>query len=85
MRFLIQRVSEAKVTVDNEVIGEIGDGFCVLIGIAETDTEEIADVLIKKMTGLRIFQSTQTAEKATGRPSSRPAHPNMPIGCMSTS
>ena len=56
MRFLIQRVSEAKVTVDNEVIGEIGDGFCVLIGIAETDTEEIADVLIKKMTGLRIFQ-----------------------------
>ena len=56
MRFLIQRVSEAKVTVDDEVIGEIGDGFCVLIGIAETDTEEIADVLIKKMTGLRIFQ-----------------------------
>ena len=56
MRFLIQRVSEAKVTVDNEVIGEIGDGFCVLIGIAETDTPEIADVLIKKMTGLRIFQ-----------------------------
>ena len=56
MRFLIQRVSAAKVTVDDEVIGEIGDGFCVLIGIAETDTEEIADVLIKKMTGLRIFQ-----------------------------
>lgn len=56
MRFLIQRVSEAKVTVDNEVIGEIGDGFCVLIGIAETDTAEIADVLIKKMTSLRIFQ-----------------------------
>ena len=56
MRFLIQRVSEAKVTVDDEVIGEIGQGFCVLIGIAETDTEEIADALIRKMTGLRIFQ-----------------------------
>ena len=56
MRFLIQRVSEAKVTVDDEVLGEIGQGFCVLIGIAETDTEEIADALIRKMTGLRIFQ-----------------------------
>lgn len=56
MRFLIQLVSEASVTVDEKVIGQIGQGYCVLIGISETDTEEIADALIRKMIGLRIFQ-----------------------------
>lgn len=56
MRFLIQLVSEASVTVDDKVIGQIGQGYCVLIGISETDTEEIADSMIKKMIGLRIFQ-----------------------------
>ena len=42
-------------TVDNEIIGKIGKGFLVLIGISQTDTKEIADKLIRKMTGLRIF------------------------------
>lgn len=56
MRFLIQRVSEASVSVDHQVIGSIGKGFLVLIGISQTDTQSIADKMIKKMLGLRIFE-----------------------------
>lgn len=59
MRFVIQRVSEASVTVEQQVIGKIGKGFLVLIGINDSDTEEIADKMIKKMTGLRIFEDSQ--------------------------
>ena len=55
MRFLIQRVSDAKVTVDGKVLGEIGLGFVVLIGIGHEDNEQIADKMIKKLVGLRIF------------------------------
>lgn len=55
MKFVVQRVTEASVTVDETCIGKIGKGFLVLIGIAETDTEAIADKLIKKLIGLRIF------------------------------
>ena len=55
MKFVIQRVTKASVTVDKEVVGSIGKGFMVLIGIAQTDTRETADKLIRKMTGLRIF------------------------------
>lgn len=55
MKFVVQRVTEATVTVDETCIGKIGKGFLVLIGIAETDTEAIADKLIKKLIGLRIF------------------------------
>lgn len=56
MRFVIQRVKEASVSVDQEVIGEIGKGFLVLIGVSDSDTKEIADKMIRKMTGLRIFE-----------------------------
>ena len=56
MKFLIQRVVQASVTVDQEVIGAIQKGFLVLIGVTEDDTEEIADKLIKKLIGLRIFE-----------------------------
>ena len=56
MRFLIQRVSEASVTIDGEVAGAIGQGFCVLIGVSEEDTKETADLMVRKMLGLRIFQ-----------------------------
>ena len=55
MKFVIQRVEHAQVEVEGEVIGKIGPGFMVLIGIAETDTEEIADKMIQKMLKLRIF------------------------------
>lgn len=56
MRFLIQRVSEASVAVDHQVIGSIGKGFLVLIGISQNDTQNIADKMIRKMLGLRIFE-----------------------------
>ena len=56
MKFVIKKVSHASVTVEDQVIGKIGRGFLVLIGIAETDTKEIADRLIKKLLGLRIFE-----------------------------
>ena len=59
MKFLIQRVTEASVTVDGNVIGEIGKGFFVLIGVCDTDTEEIADKMIKKLLGLRIFADSE--------------------------
>ena len=56
MKFVIQRVTEASVSVEGEVIGKIGKGFLVLIGVGESDTKEIADKLVKKLVGLRIFE-----------------------------
>lgn len=56
MRFLIQRVNEANVSVDNKVIGSIQRGFLVLAGISVSDTKEIADKMVKKLIGLRIFE-----------------------------
>ena len=56
MKFVIQRVREASVTVDQTCIGQIQKGFLVLIGIGKEDTREIADQLIKKMIQLRIFE-----------------------------
>ncbi len=59
MRFVIQRVQHASVTVDGEVIGKIRQGFMVLIGVAQTDTEAIADKMVKKMCNLRIFEDSE--------------------------
>lgn len=56
MKFVIQRVSSASVAVDDNRIGKIDKGFMVLIGISNSDTKEIADKMIKKMIGLRIFE-----------------------------
>ena len=56
MRFVIQRVKNAQVEVDNKTVGKIDKGFLVLIGITHTDTKEIADYLIKKLVNLRIFK-----------------------------
>ncbi|HBA63728.1 MAG TPA: D-tyrosyl-tRNA(Tyr) deacylase [Lachnospiraceae bacterium] len=56
MKFVIQRVAHASVKVDGAEIGKIGKGFLVLIGVAQDDTKEIADKMVKKMTGLRIFE-----------------------------
>ena len=47
MRFIIQRVSNSKVTIDNKIRGQIGKGFMVLIGVGESDTKEIADKMMK--------------------------------------
>ena len=59
MRFVIQRVTEASVTIDGEISGKIGKGYLVQIGVADTDTKEIADKMIRKMIGLRIFEDEQ--------------------------
>ena len=55
MRFLIQRVNHASVTVDDKEVGKIGKGLLVFVGVFEEDTEEVADKLIRKLLGLRIF------------------------------
>ena len=54
MRFVIQRVQHASVTVDNEVIGKIDRGYMVLVGVSQDDNEEIADKMVDKMIKLRI-------------------------------
>lgn len=56
MRFLIQRVNHASVEVDSKVIGEIRKGFLVFIGISQEDTKELADRMIRKLLGMRIFE-----------------------------
>ena len=55
MKFVIQRVTEASVEVEQKIVGSIGNGFLVLIGVGKNDTKADADKLVKKMTGLRIF------------------------------
>ena len=55
MKFVIQRVTHAKVTVEQEVIGKINQGYVVLIGACEEDNEQIADKMVKKLLALRIF------------------------------
>ncbi len=54
MRALVQRVSEAKVVVDGETVGEIGPGLCVLVGVTHDDDEAVAQKLAEKVWHLRI-------------------------------
>lgn len=56
MKFLVQIASNASVSVDNRVVGAIPFGYMVLIGVENDDTNEIADKMVKKMLGLRIFK-----------------------------
>lgn len=56
MRFVIQRVSQADVSVENKIIGAIKKGFLVLVGVCESDTKETADTMLRKMLNLRIFE-----------------------------
>lgn len=55
MRLVVQRVSNASVTVNGKVTGKIDKGFLVLLGVTCSDTREIADYLVKKLCNLRIF------------------------------
>ena len=59
MRAVIQRVSEASVTIDEQVVGKIGRGFMILLGIHEEDTQEDADYLIRKIPLLRVFEDAE--------------------------
>ena len=56
MKAIIQRVSRASVTIEEKVVGAIGQGYLVLFGVAQGDTVEIMEKLVKKMIDLRIFQ-----------------------------
>lgn len=56
MKAVIQRVTEADVTIDNETVGKINKGFLILLGVEKGDTSLDADKLVKKIPGLRIFE-----------------------------
>ncbi len=58
MRAVIQRVSQASVTINEQVIGKIDKGYMILLGIHEEDTQEDADYLIRKIPLLRVFEDT---------------------------
>lgn len=59
MRAVVQRVTRASVTIDGEVVGEIGNGLVVLLGIARDDTRDDADYLVPKIAALRIFDDAE--------------------------
>lgn len=59
MRAVVQRVTRARVTVDDQVVGEIGNGLLVLLGVAHDDTKADADYLAPKIASLRIFDDNE--------------------------
>lgn len=59
MKFVIQRVKHAKVTVDDKITGQINEGLLILVGVSDTDTKEIADKMLKKAMNLRIFKDAE--------------------------
>lgn len=59
MRIVIQRVTEARVSVDQKVVGEVGQGYMILVGVEDADTQEDADWLAKKVVALRVFSDTE--------------------------
>ncbi len=59
MRAVLQRVTQASVTVDGEVIGEIGKGIMVLFGMLGTDTEKTMEYMLNKVVNLRIFEDEE--------------------------
>ena len=56
MKLVVQRVKNANVVIENKTVGEIKQGFMVLLGVAPTDTKEIADFLVQKLIKLRVFE-----------------------------
>lgn len=59
MRLVIQRARDARVDVDGKTLGSISHGFVVLVGITHDDTEQDADYLVKKLSGLRVFEDSE--------------------------
>lgn len=56
MKFVVQRVAYASVTIDGNICGKIDKGFLVLIGVGQNDDEIIADKMVQKLVGMRIFE-----------------------------
>ena len=59
MRAVVQRVTDADVSVDNKITGAIGKGFVVLLGVEEGDAESDADYMAEKITGMRVFDDSE--------------------------
>lgn len=59
MKFVVQRVAQASVTVEGKTVGQINRGFLVLVGVSEEDNKQVADKLVKKLVGLRIFEDSE--------------------------
>lgn len=59
MKLVVQRVKKSKVTVEENIIGTINEGFLVLIGISNEDTKENANYLVKKLINLRVFSDSE--------------------------
>lgn len=59
MKFVIQKVDEASVSVDDKVVGKIKKGFLVFVGVSQEDTREIADKFVRKMVNLRLFEDSE--------------------------
>lgn len=64
MKSVVQRVTEASVTVDGECVGSIGAGILVLLGVERGDTERDAEVLATKLAGLRIFPGAKPMDRS---------------------
>lgn len=81
MRAVVQTVSRARVTVDDEVVGEIQDGLLVLVGVTHTDTAANADTLARKVYELRVLDrpSEAPADAAAARDSASAAELGAPI------
>lgn len=59
MRVIIQKVTEASVSVEEKIIGEIGTGFMLLVGIGKEDTDEDVDYMVRKVSNLRVFEDEE--------------------------
>ena len=59
MRLVVQRVKNASVKVDGKLVGEIGEGFLVLLGVKKGDTDKDLDYCVKKLIGLRVFKDEE--------------------------
>ena len=55
MKLVVQRVKNANVSIENNIVGKINQGFVVLLGVSNQDTKENADYLVKKLLNLRVF------------------------------
>ena len=55
MRIVLTTVLEAKVTIDNKVVGQIGRGYCLLVGFTHDDNQEVVNKMVDKMLSLRVF------------------------------
>src|SRR5919202_2959220 len=64
MRVIIQRVKSSQVTVNGEIVGQIGRGLNLLVGIADTDTDAELDWIVRKCLDLRLFPEEEGVSKA---------------------